>query len=500
MEANDFKNSQSSSTTEDGTSSKRQKLRFSPLHSSSTDSGPLNDHQLSNISNLEKELAALHVRLLHTSTIVNEFQRKKKQIENVLEEEAKNLEVELEVDKEMIKQVEVRLATQIRSSQSSHGSQTTFDSEMIQLKARMNQRIKNLLSATPRMISSSLEGTLSSTKVEENESEVGKKLEAAEKRIKMELEEILDDHWILQGFDSQSVDFEETRLKLQKLNSIRAFWDEKPTSPLSTPGEVDQVMMTDGSEVSILQQSGTVLSQKIEKLKSLVGDLHNENERFRQEFEELEEMRDVMRGSVERHEEQVIKTDHSPDAAGHGDPSGEEPGAGDADEFLFDWTAGKYADSQMIQEELPAPGSGEISGEICGVGDGDPSSVGGQQEKTPVADLPTANDEDAPQVESIKQNLPIKVSEFCVLPSNPKWFEIDWEREYTQDVSREYICNTCSLIVENKMRIQDHVWVTHFGGGFKCPVCPDSARALTRRYSIGAHMRSKHPNDLPPWK
>ncbi|XP_015126092.1 uncharacterized protein LOC107047774 [Diachasma alloeum] len=95
-----------------------------------------------------------------------------------------------------------------------------------------------------------------------------------------------------------------------------------------------------------------------------------------------------------------------------------------------------------------------------------------------------------------KPILLIRVADnYFVLPSNPKFFTIDWENEYTRNAPHKYVCNRCQVVEQFKTKMEDHVWVKHYYECYKCPTCyihrPSS---LQSRYSIRRHVKQFHPH------
>ncbi|XP_015114247.1 uncharacterized protein LOC107039242 [Diachasma alloeum] len=93
------------------------------------------------------------------------------------------------------------------------------------------------------------------------------------------------------------------------------------------------------------------------------------------------------------------------------------------------------------------------------------------------------------KVEKGRQNL-LGVANYYVIVSNPQFFEIDWEKDYTHPNGRSYFCNKCPVKRDGKVKIQDHIWSSHYGGTYKCPLC---LRSVMRRHAIGRHLKVFHP-------
>ncbi|XP_015126129.1 uncharacterized protein LOC107047804 [Diachasma alloeum] len=77
-----------------------------------------------------------------------------------------------------------------------------------------------------------------------------------------------------------------------------------------------------------------------------------------------------------------------------------------------------------------------------------------------------------------------------VRPTNPKFYELDWNKEIRYLQKGRWACKKCPEMPKVKYRMQDHVWVEHYGGKFQCTYC--SWRASFRT-SFSKHKEKKHP-------
>ncbi|XP_015119896.1 uncharacterized protein LOC107043098 [Diachasma alloeum] len=84
----------------------------------------------------------------------------------------------------------------------------------------------------------------------------------------------------------------------------------------------------------------------------------------------------------------------------------------------------------------------------------------------------------------------IWAGEIPVVPSDPKFFEINWETQCKQRRGKQFSCKRCKYTSKARLAVEDHVWVCHFNGRFGCPLCPDIVTKW--RYDTKRHWMEKH--------
>ncbi|XP_028982565.1 filamin A-interacting protein 1-like [Diachasma alloeum] len=69
-----------------------------------------------------------------------------------------------------------------------------------------------------------------------------------------------------------------------------------------------------------------------------------------------------------------------------------------------------------------------------------------------------------------------------VRPTNPKFFEINWDREYSYPSKGQWACKKCPQMFTRSVRMQDHVWMSeHLIDRFQCSSSGDHQIPLIRQ-------------------
>ncbi|XP_015126086.1 uncharacterized protein LOC107047768 [Diachasma alloeum] len=383
--------------------SKRRKLtqlRTPPLQFPSPYSAP---HNAWKVFNMKRDLAALHIKLYHTTAAFTHFQRQKKRIENVLEEQTRSLEIEMEMNREMIKQMEVHLAAEIRCYQHAHQPPVTSELEGSQQKTKMEDNVIDLSTKNTGMIPSSFQDSSICLRARGEDLKVSDGLDIAEEGVKGNLEHMLGKDWLSESLHQlQNVPFNRG-LQPQEFNLER-----------------------------IPSRGGQILPQS----DHLVETVYGKNE------ESLAELQ--------------------------GDESRESGTCSAA------WTGRTSCLHQ----------SGGFFKQVD-----DPN-----ERNEIIRRHKELNKREAEE----RRRRGITVGGQYILPSDDRFFNINWEAYYTHRNSHENYCNICLEMKNSKVKMQDHIWIQHCGGRFKCPWCLDSSYQWRDR--VARHVRAKHADLLPPKK
>ncbi|XP_057330700.1 mitotic spindle assembly checkpoint protein MAD1 isoform X1 [Microplitis mediator] len=184
---------------------------------------------------LRAEVVSLRTRLSHQEGTVQQLHKLRNQLEEVFQKEKNMLEMQAELDKQTIKQLEWRIESVRKTAQEAREAQTNAENELFQVKIELEQKITNLMEENSKLVEHSkhnnenetnLQSSVPSPKAQSETSETQVKLEMAEKRI-TELEEKLRDNLVLQKeFELQKLELQNSKIKIDKLESERSLWEE----------------------------------------------------------------------------------------------------------------------------------------------------------------------------------------------------------------------------------------------------------------------------------
>uniref|UniRef100_A0A6V7IDT1 Mitotic spindle assembly checkpoint protein MAD1 n=1 Tax=Bracon brevicornis TaxID=1563983 RepID=A0A6V7IDT1_9HYME len=179
---------------------------------------------------LKSEVVALKTRLSHTEATVSQLHKIRREIEEIFEKEKNMLEMQAELDKQTIKQLELRLDASRKSTHEAREAQAAAEAELYQVKTKLEQKIVALLNENATLkdnaIHSNSQESSPAPKPDEPDAELKLKLEASDERIH-ELEQKLKDHFVSeQQFELQNIEIQNLKMKIEKLESERALWDE----------------------------------------------------------------------------------------------------------------------------------------------------------------------------------------------------------------------------------------------------------------------------------
>ncbi|XP_015429579.1 PREDICTED: mitotic spindle assembly checkpoint protein MAD1 [Dufourea novaeangliae] len=178
---------------------------------------------------LKGEVVSLRTRLSHQEAAVQQLHKIRRQMEEVFEKEKSILDMQVEQDKQTIKQLEVRLDIARRTIQDARNAQATAEKELFQVKTNLEQKTMALTNENAKLL-----GDLKHTSKEENisapkdvdSSDAQLKLDAAQTRI-AQLEEKLKEYQTKQQeMELQNVELQNMKIKIERLESEKALWEE----------------------------------------------------------------------------------------------------------------------------------------------------------------------------------------------------------------------------------------------------------------------------------
>ncbi|KAL6258486.1 hypothetical protein P5V15_010443 [Pogonomyrmex californicus] len=179
---------------------------------------------------MKGEVISLKTRLTHQEATVQQLHSIRRQMEEVFEKEKGLLQVQVEQNKQIIQQLEVRLDVARRTIQDVKDKQDAAEKEWSQVKNNLEKKIASLLSENAKLSEdlrnvSTKEKSLSPKDVNDS-SELQMKLETAEARVAMLEDRLKEYHKMQQDYELQNVEIQNMKMKLEKLESERALWEE----------------------------------------------------------------------------------------------------------------------------------------------------------------------------------------------------------------------------------------------------------------------------------
>ncbi|XP_011502021.1 PREDICTED: mitotic spindle assembly checkpoint protein MAD1 [Ceratosolen solmsi marchali] len=179
------------------------------------------------------EIIALKTRLSHQE--VQQLHKVRREIEEIFQKEKKILEIQVDQDKQMIKQLELRIDVGRRTIQDAKATQNQAERELIQVKSKLEQKILALLDDNNRL-SEELRGYVRNEgKTDANESnkdsedkvaELNEKLEASNNRISELEEKLKEARSVQQKYEVQCIEVQSLKVKLQNFESEKIGWEE----------------------------------------------------------------------------------------------------------------------------------------------------------------------------------------------------------------------------------------------------------------------------------
>ncbi|KOC68502.1 Mitotic spindle assembly checkpoint protein MAD1 [Habropoda laboriosa] len=179
---------------------------------------------------LKGEVVSLRTRLSHQEAAVQQLHKIRRQMEEVFEKEKGILEMQVEQDKQTIKQLEVRLDISRRTVQEAQVAQAAAEKELFQVKTNLEQKTMSLMNENAKLTEDLKQASVQdTTPVKKDVTDVSDSqltLKTAQTRI-AQLEEKLKEYQAKQQeMELQNVELQSTKIKLERLESERAQWEE----------------------------------------------------------------------------------------------------------------------------------------------------------------------------------------------------------------------------------------------------------------------------------
>ncbi|XP_078045428.1 mitotic arrest-deficient 1 [Augochlora pura] len=210
---------------------------------------------------LRGEVLSLKTRLSHQESAVQQLHKIRRQMEEVFEKEKGILEMQVEQEKQTIKQLEVRLDIARRTNQESRDAQAAAEKELFQVKTNLEQKVIALMNENAKLKdefnqSSSQETSTVLKEVNEN-SDSQYKLDASQARISQLEEKLKEYQTKQQELELQNVELQSLKIKNEKLESEKALWEEGKmlTARAAKAGELERELNAAKETINTLRES-----------------------------------------------------------------------------------------------------------------------------------------------------------------------------------------------------------------------------------------------------
>ncbi|XP_076249676.1 mitotic arrest-deficient 1 isoform X2 [Calliopsis andreniformis] len=210
---------------------------------------------------MKGEVVSLKTRLSHQEAAVQQLHKIRRQMEEVFEKEKGILEMQVEQDKQTIKQLEVRLDIARRTIQEAREAQANVEKELFQVKTNLEHKTITLMNENAKLldelkhIPTKENEPLSKDATDESDTQL--KLEAAQTRI-THLEEKLKEYQTKQQeLELQNVELQSMKIKMERLESERALWEEGKmlTAKAAKANELEKELNTAKETIASLRES-----------------------------------------------------------------------------------------------------------------------------------------------------------------------------------------------------------------------------------------------------
>ncbi|XP_012056199.1 PREDICTED: mitotic spindle assembly checkpoint protein MAD1 [Atta cephalotes] len=179
---------------------------------------------------MKGEVISLKTRLMHQEAAVQQLHNIRRQMEEIFEKEKGLLQIQTEQDKQTIQQLEVRLDVARRTIQDVRETHDTAEKEWSQARNNLERKIASLLNENAKLsenlrnISTNEKSPSPNDPNESNELQI--KLETVEARAAILEEKMKEYLKMQQDYELLNVELQSMKMKLEKLESERALWEE----------------------------------------------------------------------------------------------------------------------------------------------------------------------------------------------------------------------------------------------------------------------------------
>ncbi|XP_076226270.1 mitotic arrest-deficient 1 [Nomia melanderi] len=210
---------------------------------------------------LKGEVVSLKTRLSHQEAAVQQLHKIRRQMEEVFEKEKSILEMQMDQEKQTVKQLEVRLDIARRTIQDARDAQAMAEKELFQVKTSLEQKTMALMNENAKLMDDfkhtpKQESPTVLRDVIES-SDVQSKFETAQTRI-TQLEERLKEYQTKQQeLELQNVELQSMKIKIERLESEKALWEEGKilTARAAKASELEKELSVAKDTITSLRES-----------------------------------------------------------------------------------------------------------------------------------------------------------------------------------------------------------------------------------------------------
>ncbi|XP_034935395.1 mitotic spindle assembly checkpoint protein MAD1 [Chelonus insularis] len=211
---------------------------------------------------LRGEVVSLKTQLLHQEANVQQLHHLRRQMEEVFQKEKNLLEMRAELDKQAIKQLELRLESTRKCVQEAQTAQAIAENE----RSLIQQKLENEISSLKREKEKLLENikklnepkSCTSSSIPQGDiSSYNIQLELARKRIQNLEQKFRESHKLQQELELQKVENQNLKLEIETLKSERDLWQEKKLlySETSRANDLEKDLNTAKETIESMRES-----------------------------------------------------------------------------------------------------------------------------------------------------------------------------------------------------------------------------------------------------
>nr|XP_050858169.1 mitotic spindle assembly checkpoint protein MAD1-like isoform X2 [Vespula vulgaris]XP_050858170.1 mitotic spindle assembly checkpoint protein MAD1-like isoform X2 [Vespula vulgaris] len=210
---------------------------------------------------LKGEVVSLKTRLSHQEAAVQQLHKIRRQMEEVFEKEKSLLEMQVEQEKQTIKQLEVRLDVARRTIQEAREAQAVSEKELFQVKVNLEQKTVTLLNENAKLLED-LRNAPAQEKTTPPKDDIAQadaqlKLQAAEDRITQLEEKLRECRASQKDYELQNVELQNLKIKMEKLESEKALWEEgkQLVARAAKASELEKELNVARDTITVLRES-----------------------------------------------------------------------------------------------------------------------------------------------------------------------------------------------------------------------------------------------------
>lgn len=172
----------------------------------------------------------MRTRLSHQEAMVQQLHQIRRQMEQVFNQEKSIAEMQIEQEKQTIRQLEARLVVMRRTNLEAKEAQTCAEKELFRVRSNMEQKMAALMDENGKLLEECRQkknqGENNTSQIITNVSNAQLKLEGTEKRILQLKESLKESREAQKNVELQAIEVQNLKIKIEELESQRALWEE----------------------------------------------------------------------------------------------------------------------------------------------------------------------------------------------------------------------------------------------------------------------------------